>query len=49
MMQLTLTKVDEGEWELDLDGVVTLSMDLEGMKEMCDLLNRAVDTEEKSV
>ena len=45
MMQLTLTKADDGDWELDLDGQVTFSTDLKGLKELRDLLDKAIESE----
>lgn len=45
-MQVTLTPTDEGEWELDFDSVAILSLSLSGMKEIRDLLNRAIEKED---
>lgn len=46
MMKIELKWVDEGEWELDFDGQVTLTMDPGGLKELRDLLNKAIEVEE---
>jgi hypothetical protein len=47
MMQVKLTWIDEGEWELDLDGMTKLTMDPGGMKDLRDLLNKAIEVIEK--
>lgn len=46
MMKVTLTRVDEGEWELDFDSKALLTMDPGGLVELRDLLNKAIEQED---